>query len=260
VLAAAEEAPANLPRERIGETSRMPGYGVDLAAVHAAGFTEIAHAAARELLTRLSRPARVLDLGCGDGTSAALLTEAGHEVHGLDLSPAAIELARQHAPTASFEVGSFLDAPLPARCDAVLAAGEVLGYAIDPRVTTDSLSLVLRRISGALSSSGLLLFDLATPDRGQATQGRSWTEGDGWTVLVDTDCISTRLTRRIVTFRDAGEGRYRRAEEVHTLNLYPPAHVLGALHDAGFTAQALADGYADLTMPPGLTAYLARNG
>jgi SAM-dependent methyltransferase len=236
----------------------VSGYGEDLAAIHASGFTEIAEAAARELLERLSMPARVLDLGCGDGTSAALLTEAGHEVHGVDVSPAAIELARERAPSASFEVGSFLDAPLPAKCDAVLAAGEVLGYAIDSRVKADSLSMVLERISGALNPGGALLFDLASADRGRTGDGCGWTEGDGWTVLVDTESTAERLTRRIVTFREIGEGRYRRGEEVHTLNLHPPAQVLAALRSTGFAARVLPEGYAGLALPPGLTAYFGR--
>jgi SAM-dependent methyltransferase len=235
----------------------VSGYGEDLAAIHASGFTEIAEAAARELLKRLSHPARVLDLGCGDGTCAALLTEAGHEVHGLDSSSAAIELARERAPSASFEVGSFLDAPFPEKCDAVLAAGEVLGYAIDSRVKADSLPMVLERISAALSPGGVLLFDLATPDRGKASDGRGWTEGDGWTVLVDTESTAEQLTRRIVTFREV-RGRYRRGEEVHTLNLHPPAQVLAALGKAGFAAQVLREGYAGLALPPGLTVYLGR--
>jgi hypothetical protein len=43
----------------------MRGYGEDLAAVHAAGFTTVAVAAARELLGRLPGPARVVELGAG---------------------------------------------------------------------------------------------------------------------------------------------------------------------------------------------------
>jgi SAM-dependent methyltransferase len=239
-------------------SSRVSGYGEDLAAIHAAGFTEIAEAAARELLGRLSRPARVLDLGCGDGTSAALVTEAGHEVHGIDLSPAAIELARKRATSASFEVGSFLDAPLPTECDAVLAAGEVLGYAIDPRIGADSLPTVLERISAALSPGGLLLFDLATPERGKTGDGRGWTEGDGWAVLVETESNPEQLARRIVSFREIEQGRFRRAEEVHTLSLFPAPHVLALLRDAKLEPQILAQGYDGFVLPPGLTAYLAR--
>jgi SAM-dependent methyltransferase len=236
----------------------VSGYGADLAAIHASGFTEIAEAAAAELAGRLSRPARVLDLGCGDGTSAALLTAAGHEVHGLDLSPHLIELARRRAPAATFEVGSFLDAPLPAKCDAVLAAGEVLGYASDSRLANDRLATVLQRISGTLEPGGLLLCDLATPERGKTGGARSWTEGEGWAVLVETESTPQQLTRRIVTFRETGGGRYRRGEESHTLHLHSPEDVLSSMRGAGFAAETLSQGYAGLALLPGLTAYLGR--
>jgi Methionine biosynthesis protein MetW len=55
----------------------VPDYGEDLAAIHAAGFTAVASAAARELLPRLGPASRVLDVGCGDGTTARLLSDAG---------------------------------------------------------------------------------------------------------------------------------------------------------------------------------------
>jgi trans-aconitate methyltransferase len=76
----------------------MHDYSEDLAAISAAGFTDLPRAAARELLDRLSTPARIVKLGCGDGTTACLLGEAGHAVHGIDLSPAMIAIARQRAP------------------------------------------------------------------------------------------------------------------------------------------------------------------
>jgi cyclopropane fatty-acyl-phospholipid synthase-like methyltransferase len=69
----------------------MDSYGEDLAAIHAAGFTALASAAARELLPRLKPGSRVLELGCGDGTTARALTEAGHRVYGIDSSPAFID-------------------------------------------------------------------------------------------------------------------------------------------------------------------------
>jgi SAM-dependent methyltransferase len=104
-------------------------YGEDLAAIHAEGFTTLASAAAAELLPRLAPGSLVLDLGCGDGTTARLVSEAGHRVEGLDPSPAFIVLARARAPQATFRVGSLRDDPLPSDRDAALAIGEVLGYA-----------------------------------------------------------------------------------------------------------------------------------
>jgi SAM-dependent methyltransferase len=236
----------------------MPGYGEDLAAVHAAGFTDLARAAAQELTARLERPARVIDLGCGDGTSARLLTDAGHEVLGIDGSPALIALARRTAPDAAFRVGSFMDAELPPERDAILAAGEVLGYALDPRNDAARLDDVLARIAVALRPGGLLLFDLAGPGRVPASGRHAWTTGAGWAVLAESRPRPGAIERRIVTFRAGDDGRCRRSEELHRLFLHRPADVLARLRNAGLTPQRLPGGYAGAPLPPGLTAFLAR--
>lgn len=202
----------------------------------------------------------MLDLGSGDGTSAALLVEAGHEVDGIDISASAVALARNRAPAATFEVGSFLDCELPAGRDAILAAGEVFGYQLDERIDTTSLERVLTRCASALHPGGLLLFDLAGPNRAPPAPRRSWNEGEGWAALVETEAEpgGERLTRRIITFRDLGDGRFRRGEEIHTLLLHEPSEVLAQLRLAGLTARTLRAGYAGTELPPGVTAYLAR--
>jgi len=136
----------------------------------------------------------------------------------------------------------------PAAIDARRAS--ILAKSLSPRSTLPAaFRVVLGRIADAPDPGGLLLFDLATPDRGAAGEQRGWTEGDGWTVIVDTDSTPERLTRRIVTFREDGKGRYRRAEELHTLHLHAPADVLATLRRVGFTAQVLAGGYAGSSCP-----------
>ena len=42
-------------------------------------------------------PARILDLGCGTGSLAVLLAQAGHEVAGIDASTQMLALARAKA-------------------------------------------------------------------------------------------------------------------------------------------------------------------
>lgn len=46
------------------------------------------------------RRSRIADLGCGTGTLSVLLAELGHEVTGLDFSPAMIQRAREKSRTA----------------------------------------------------------------------------------------------------------------------------------------------------------------
>lgn len=236
----------------------MQGYREDLAAVHAAGFTGLAVAGAQELIGRLAGPSRVVELGCGDGTTARLLTDAGHEVLGIDASRSFIALARARAPRATFRVASFVDVELPESCDAVLAIGEVLGYRLDGRNNDRALDRVLARVAHALRRDGLLLFDLAGLDRVPTTGQRAWHEGKGWAVLVAAASEGKELRRHIVTFREVSAGCFRRSEEAHRLSLYSPSEVLARLRTAGFAARTLSRGYADAPLPRGLTAYIAR--
>ena len=236
----------------------LSGYGEDLAAIHADGFTGLAQAAARELLSRLRPDSCVVELGCGDGTAARMLTDAGHAVVGVDASSAMIALARKRAPAATLSVGSFVDAPLPEPCDAVIAIGEVLGYGLDARSDEKTLDGVLARAAHSLRRNGIMLFDLAAPSRVRSGGERSWREGEGWVVLVRATVVGDELQRRIVTFRRVSVDRFRRRDESHRLRLHRPTEVLARLQPAGFAARTLPRGYAGEPLPRGVTAYVAR--
>jgi SAM-dependent methyltransferase len=232
-------------------------YGEDLAAVHAAGFTDLARAAADEVISRLSGPCRIVEFGCGDGTTARHLCDAGHQVHGFDVSEAMIALARRREPRATFEVGSFVDARIPS-CAAIIAIGEVFGYVAPGTREPATLATVFARCHEALLPGGLLIFDLAGPARLKSGEQHGWTAAPGWAVLVSSRVESDTLIREIVTFRDCGRSRYRRSDETHRLQLHRPADVLAQLRRNGFTARTLRPGYGTITLPVGLTAYIGK--
>ncbi len=50
----------------------------------------------------------IVDLGCGGGLSARAFSPEGYRVLGVDISPAAIAIARQRVPDAEFRVESLL--------------------------------------------------------------------------------------------------------------------------------------------------------
>ncbi len=59
----------------------------------------------RAFSKKLRKNASVLDVGCGAGVPVDdILTKAGHEVVGLDLSPSLISMARKMVPGASYNV------------------------------------------------------------------------------------------------------------------------------------------------------------
>jgi SAM-dependent methyltransferase len=236
------------------------GYEDDLAYIHDAGFVAVAEAGAATLVKLLARRGLagglVVELGCGSGASSRLLTDAGHDVLGLDASPAMLELARRRAPRARFRVGSFVDAELPP-CDAVTALGEVLNYLFDERASERVLGDLFARVHAALRPGGVFLLDLAGPGRGR---DRGWTAGAGWAVLHETeeDERTRVLTRRITTFREAG-GAYRRGEEEHRQRLYAPTAVAELLRAAGFRVR-VRRGYGDRRLAPNVRAFVATKG
>ena len=78
----------------------------------------------REILTRYlpPAPARIVDVGGGDGIHARWLAEAGYEVHLVD--PIAKHVEKAAAPSVTAEVGDARDLHLPDQsCDAALLIG-----------------------------------------------------------------------------------------------------------------------------------------
>lgn len=111
----------------------------------------------RELLLAHVRPGRrVLDLGCGDGAFAAVLTGAGARVDAVDVAAGAVRRTRTAAPAAAAaQVAE--DAPLPYPEDAfeLVWAGEVLEHVAD-------VSGLLAEVRRVLRWGGVLL--VTTPN------------------------------------------------------------------------------------------------
>jgi SAM-dependent methyltransferase len=236
-------------------------YDADLAFIHDAGFSEWAERSAPGILAILTRngihEGLVVDLGCGPGVWARELSNNGFRVLGIDISEAMIEIARRRVPEAEFRVASFFSAKLPV-CDAITSISECLNYVFDSN-GRGGIGPVFDRVFKALRPGGVFIFDLAEPGQVNAKRPpRNFSEGEGWTVLVEKHEDSKRslLTRRIIAFRKSGNG-YRRTEEVHHQRLYRPSEISRELRRAGFRVRTLR-GYGDYILPPRHRVFVAR--
>jgi SAM-dependent methyltransferase len=103
-----------------------------------------------ELLARLlpPPPADVADLGCGTGSLAVLLGEAGHRVRGLDLSERMVDAARAKAAAAGVDVdlrvGDAAAPPYPRGSADVVLARHVLWALPDPAAALGRWTRLLR--------------------------------------------------------------------------------------------------------------------
>ncbi len=101
-------------------------------------------AAAFMELSRLKPPARVADLGCGSGAFTALLTHAGYDCVGVDLSAKLIEVGRRKYPHIEFAEGDIEHLPFPdGSFDGVLLSG-VVHHFPDPSRCAAEVFRVLR--------------------------------------------------------------------------------------------------------------------
>jgi len=241
----------------------MADYGADVAYIHDAGFLDLADQATPFVIEMLAEcgidAGRVIELGCGSGATAASLSEAGHDVLGIDASRAMVALARGRAPEARFRVGSWVDEPIE-ECDAVLAIGEVLGYVGSAQGTKAELRDLFGRVRSALRPGGLFVFDLATPGRVPTGEDSAYRLGEDWAILftAQEDARSRKLQRRITTFRKiAGGATYRRTEEVHRLRLWRTQDIEEMLRDARFKVKSRR-GYGGRSFAPGHRVFIAR--
>jgi SAM-dependent methyltransferase len=122
-----------------------------------------------------SRPARILDLGCGPGLYASRLARIGHECVGIDFSPASIAYAvdtaerdklrctyrQEDVRTAEYSTGFDL---------AMLIFGEFNAF------RPLEAASILRKTFAALSEGGLLLLEVSTSESLEeiGKQGPSW--------------------------------------------------------------------------------------
>jgi 2-polyprenyl-3-methyl-5-hydroxy-6-metoxy-1,4-benzoquinol methylase len=103
-------------------------------------------------------PRRILDFGCNVGAAAQILTEAGHDVVGVDISQSAITLAQARVPKARFElIDSESRIALPDESFDVCFCSEVIEHLF-------AVAEFIREIHRLLRPGGLFL--LTTPYHG----------------------------------------------------------------------------------------------
>jgi SAM-dependent methyltransferase len=100
----------------------------------------------------------VLDIGCGPGRHLAALASAGHEGLGLDLSPAAVRIARARGAEAILR-SVVADVPRAGTWGTALLLDGNIGIGGDPAV-------LLARVSQLLAPGGTVLCECDAPGTG----------------------------------------------------------------------------------------------
>jgi cyclopropane fatty-acyl-phospholipid synthase-like methyltransferase len=139
-----------------------------------------------KLLARLEPGSVVLDLGCGSGDPADVEIAKAHQVTGVDISQAQIDLAQRNVPAGRFLHGdaSSVEFP-PGSFDAVVSF-----YTLE-HIPREEHRAVLRRIHEWLRVGGLLLVSMEAGEYEDVT-------GEWLGVPMFISCFGPETTKEIV--------------------------------------------------------------
>ncbi|MBU5452307.1 class I SAM-dependent methyltransferase [Pseudoflavonifractor sp. MSJ-30] len=101
----------------------------------------------------------VCDAGCGCGIYAAKLLASGFTVDGFDLSTDAVEIAREHAPTARLKTAEVCSTGYPSGCFDAIVCRDVLDH-----IGKQDAELAIPELLRILKPGGILIATLDAPD------------------------------------------------------------------------------------------------
>ncbi|MGN0571636.1 MAG: class I SAM-dependent DNA methyltransferase [Candidatus Fimenecus sp.] len=204
------------------------------------------------LLTRYERNrGLLLDLGCGTGTLSVLLSKAGYEVVGADISPDMLAVAQEKAFAAGanilFLCQDMTRLDLYGTVDAAVCTLDALNH-LPSRAAIEE---TLNRVSLFLNPNGVFIFDINTLYKHREVLGNN-------TFVYDTDevyCVWQNELRAdgrtvdialdfFVPVRE-NELLFERAGEEFSECAYTREAWEEMLKNAGFTVLGVFDGYTE---------------
>jgi SAM-dependent methyltransferase len=197
------------------------------AAIHKDYAAEARKARALIRAHKESPGSRLLDVACGTGMHAAVLSKY-FQVEGLDLDPEMLAVARVNHPEIPFHQGDMVDFRLDSRFDAIVCLFSSIGYVR----TRARLRKAVRNMANHLIPGGVLLVEpWFTPDQ--------WNVGYVGLVRVDKPDL------RIVRMSHAGRKRSISILEMQYLIGTPRGlHHLTEIHELGlFTDEDYLDAF-----------------
>ena len=99
----------------------------------------------------------VIDVACGSGGHAELLSKAGFEVYAVDLSPAMLRLLRKNLPNAKVYKQDLRHLQVPVQADVLICMYNSINY----NYSYAELTRTLKRFYDHLKPGGVVIFDTA---------------------------------------------------------------------------------------------------
>jgi ubiquinone/menaquinone biosynthesis C-methylase UbiE len=181
-------------------------------------------------------PGRHLDLGCGTGTLAILMANAGWEVIGVDASEAMLAQAKHKASEAGCSMELVQQDMRHLKVAAPVHLVTSMYDTLNHLLFSEDLDATFRRVADALLPGGLFIFDVNTEGTFQRIWGgiTHFIEAPrAYTIYRTSYDAGTRLAKGLLTgFLRRGE-LYEKFEEEIIERYWPPEDIDRSLAAAG---------------------------
>lgn len=232
-------------------------YRKQLAHIHDTYYGDIARHAAEEILKKVNHKVdrKVIDLGCGSGILASILSENGMTVTGIDISADLLDIAKRKAPEAGFVHASLFDYEIDF-ADIICAVGEPLNYLFDEKAGYAEITKLFKKVYEKSARNGFFLFDIITDE--VEIKKISIIEKDDYTMFIETDIDVEKniLTRKMIYFTQYQQ-YYQKDSETHKQYLYNTGIIEEILDEVGFNYQK-SNGYGGLEFRKGHLSFLCK--
>ncbi len=198
------------------------------------------------------KPELVLDLGCGTGSMTLALAELGYDMTGVDYSPEMLDIARERAEKAGFDVlwlcQDMREFELYGTVDAAVCCLDCINHLTEAEDILKCFDLV----HNYLIPDGIFVFDINGKFKFEniyADETYAMEEDGGvciWQNYYDED---TKLCDFYITlFKEESDGRYTRYDEEQCERMYLLSEIKEMLEESGLE---FIGAYSDFDMNVG---------
>jgi SAM-dependent methyltransferase len=201
------------------------------------------------LLSKLPAGARILDLCCGTGQLAAVLSECGYQVTGVDGSPEMLCYARENAPHVEFIASDARTFKPVEHYHAVVSVFDSLNHLM----TLEELTIVFKNVYGGLLPGGMFVFDLNMEAAYLANWRGSFSIVEADHAIAARSGYDENQKEGYIDFTLFKlEDGWQRSDVRLTQRCYPQESIEAALKDAGFVDVQSYDAENDLDFRPNI--------
>lgn len=210
---------------------------------------------ADRIKTIISPCKEAVDLCCGTGDVAILLSKAGIHITGIDVSEdmlnVATEKAMYNAARPLFVCADARYFELPSTVDAVYSLADGMNYMLGE----SELKKAFLSVGRALRSGGRFVFDLSTQSKYEdLLDGKTFTFDfdDAFAVWQNDYNRETRICEMNITcFSKTQKNLYKRFDETHFQYCHDLKAIERLLENMGFRLENIYSGYDDLPFVSG---------